>query len=239
MPVEKVIGSSIFEFAMPENEAALRALMWGACTTAGNAAEVFVSLIGRETAAGGADGDAAAGGWADSRVPAGDGFKGAGARLAAEVANRAKDRFLALLSHELRTPLMPAMLVVSEMEMDERIPPHMRESLGIVRRSLELETRLIDDLLDLSRVVSGRLSLQTQPMDLHGVFENGWPRSPPMPRRSGCGLKWILAAPASMVVGDEARLQQVFWNLLKNAVKFSTPGGRIVVRSSVDGGAGA
>ena len=236
VPVENIVGSSIFDFATPENDAALRALIWGACTTE----ELHRNFSFRSL--GGALVPAELMG---TPLPV-DGhihicllvtdLREREARLAAEGANSAKDRFLALLSHELRTPLTPAMLVVSEMELDEKLPAQVRESLGIVRRGLELETRLIDDLLDLSRVVSGRLSLRTQPMNLHSVFQNVLATVTPDAQEKRLRIELDLAAPASMVAGDAARLQQVFWNLLKNAVKFSKPGGRIAIRSSAEDG---
>ncbi len=236
VPVEKVIGSSIFEFAMPENEAVLRALVWGACTTAETQRKFsFRSSTGRQLPAELTGTPLPVDGHIHVCLLVTD-LRDREARLAAEVANSAKDRFLALLSHELRTPLMPAMLLVSEMEEDRRLSTDTRESLGIVRRSLEMQTRLIDDLLDLSRVVSGRLSLQTKPVDLDGVLENAKSTVASEAQEKRLRKEMNLGAPTGAVVGDEARLQQVFWNLLKNAVKFSTPDGRIVVRSSVEEG---
>src|SRR5215207_2617976 len=94
------------------------------------------------------------------------------ARIAAEAANRAKDRFLAALSHELRTPLAPIVMTVAAMEMDSHLPADLRTDLAMIRRNVQLETRLIDDMLDLSRVVTGKLRLRREPVSMRVLVEN-------------------------------------------------------------------
>ena len=94
------------------------------------------------------------------------------AKEAAETANRAKDRFLAVLSHELRTPLAPVVTAVALLEMTADLPPEVRDYLGMIRRNIALETRLIDDLLDLSRVISGKLRLDRRPTRLNDLVEH-------------------------------------------------------------------
>lgn len=154
------------------------------------------------------------------------------AKEEAEQANKAKDQFLAALSHELRTPLTPVLVVTQMLEADEAIPPAQRDDLRMIRRNVELEMRLIDDLLDLTRIARGKLQMQMEATDVHRVLEDA--------ARIGCDqafcekgldLRYDLRATNFSVYGDAARLGQVFWNLIKNAVKFTPAGGRITLRS--------
>jgi len=155
------------------------------------------------------------------------------AKEAAEEANRAKDRFLAILSHELRTPLTPALLAVRDWETDEMLGEALRGDMAMVRRNLELEARLIDDLLDLNRLVHGKTELRLMPGgDLHKTLGNVERICRREMAVKGLVLKMELQAPVCRIKVDTGRLQQVFWNLLKNAVKFTPPGGRITVRTS-------
>jgi signal transduction histidine kinase/CheY-like chemotaxis protein len=154
------------------------------------------------------------------------------AKVAAESANTAKDRFLAVLSHELRTPLAPVLLAVSLWERDEKVPGELRDDLGTIRRNVELEARLIDDLLDLTRVGRGKLHLDVSDVDVHAAVRHALEVGP----QREAGVKQIdlscrLAAAETNVRGDAARLQQVFWNLLHNAVKFTAALGAIEIRS--------
>jgi len=149
----------------------------------------------------------------------------------AEAANQAKDRFLAILSHELRTPLTPALMTVSAHETDATLTPEMRQDLSTVRRNLELEARLIDDLLDLNRLVRGKIELHVQPRDLHRVVRNVLEICRTEIEAKGILVRLELTATEHNVNGDTGRLQQVFWNLLKNATKFTSQGGIIMVRS--------
>jgi PAS domain S-box-containing protein len=158
------------------------------------------------------------------------------AKAAAEEASRAKDAFLAMLSHELRTPLTPALMAASLLEMREDLPVDVREDAAAIRRNVELEARLIEDLLDLTRIVRGKIHLKLEPLDLHAVLAQAIEICRSEIAGKGLHLVVTLDARAPRVMGDPARLQQVFWNLLKNAAKFTPEGGTISVRSS--GGAG-
>lgn len=148
----------------------------------------------------------------------------------AETANRAKDRFLAALSHELRTPLTPVLLAAASIENDPHLPETVRSEMSMIRRNVELEVQLIDDLLDLSRVIAGKLRLCTAPLDLELQIQHAIDICVPYIREKGIRLHLDLT-PGLSVTADATRLQQVMWNLLKNAVKFS-PRGEITVRSA-------
>ena len=151
------------------------------------------------------------------------------AKLEAEAASRAKDRFLAVLSHELRTPLTPVMLTVAAREMDPGVPLAVRDDLKMIRRNVELEVRLIDDLLDLSRITSGKLRLSFDVLDVNDLVRHVCEMCRPNVREKGVDLRCDLDPRAREVVGDAGRLQQVFWNLLNNAAKFTREGGHIHV----------
>jgi len=148
---------------------------------------------------------------------------------AAEAANLAKDRFLATLSHELRTPLTPILAVVSRLGNDAGLPAEMRPDIAMLQRNVELETKLIDDLLDLTRIVRGKLELHPQPLDLRDVIDHALETC----KGSADGLRLIkdLSADSHSVWADSARMTQVFWNLLANSVKFTPAGGIVAVRS--------
>lgn len=148
-----------------------------------------------------------------------------------EAASRAKDDFLAALSHELRTPLTPVLLSAAALRYDERLPQDVRDELVMIERNIALEGRLIDDLLDLTRIARGKLPLREEPCDAHSLMNHAIEivRDEAQGKRVTIELK--LSAHRFGVVGDPARLQQVFWNLLRNAVKFTPAGGSIEVRS--------
>lgn len=151
---------------------------------------------------------------------------------AAEAASAAKDRFLAMLSHELRTPLTPILMAVNSMERQLEVHPAVEEQLEMIRRNVELEARLIDDLLDLTRIGEGKLSLDLRPVDLHGSImevHHGYRRSIAA-RRLLVMLQ--LEADIEMVVADSVRLHQILWNLLGNAIKFTPEGGAITIKTS-------
>ncbi|HEX3131518.1 MAG TPA: ATP-binding protein [Thermoanaerobaculia bacterium] len=151
---------------------------------------------------------------------------------AAEEMNLAKDHFLATLSHELRTPLTPVLALISALEESDRLPPELRGAISMVRRNVELEARLIDDLLDLTRVSSGKLQLDRRDVDLRAVIEHAVQTS--CAEEMATGRRRIvveLADEDHHIWGDAPRLTQVFWNLLNNAVKFTPEGATIAVRS--------
>jgi signal transduction histidine kinase len=142
------------------------------------------------------------------------------AQAEAEEANAAKDRFLAMLSHELRTPLSPIVHAVTLLE-EVECPLPIREHIDTIRRNVRLEARLIDDLLDLARIRNGKLRLDPQPVDLHEVLSHALEICRHDLDARSVSVEVKLGASDTHVRGDPARLQQVFWNLLTNAAKFS------------------
>lgn len=159
------------------------------------------------------------------------------AHAEARSANRAKDDFLAVLSHELRTPLTPALAAVSELESaPPSDPAELRASLALIRRNVELEARLVDDLLDLTRISAGKLRIATAPVDLHVILRDALAIAEPVLREKNIALESGLDASRHLVRGDAARLTQIFSNVLTNAAKFTPPAGRVTLRSTnVDG----
>ena len=154
------------------------------------------------------------------------------AKNEAERANRAKDRFLATLSHELRTPLTPVLMSAAALEQEPGIEPELRQQLSMMRRNVELEARLIDDLLDLTKVSHGKFQLLVSgPVDVHSLLGHTEQIVRSDARVKSLALYLELTAGEHHVAGDAARLSQVFWNLLKNAVKFTSTGGQITVRT--------
>ncbi len=153
------------------------------------------------------------------------------AQREAVAASRAKDDFLAALSHELRTPLTPVLLSAHALRYDERLPEDARAELAMIERNITLEGRLIDDLLDLTRIVRGKLPLRMEHCDAHSLLGHSLEiiRDEAQGKRVTIALD--LRASRCGVRGDSARLQQVFWNLLRNAVKFTPGGGRIDIRT--------
>jgi PAS domain S-box-containing protein len=157
------------------------------------------------------------------------------AKEAAEAANRSKDKFLAVLSHELRTPLTPVLMTVSAYAADPELPPKIREDMDMVRRNVELETRIIDDLLDLSRITSGKLKLRLEPVELNQAVEHVCEICLPQIQEKGIHLECDYDPAAGHVDADPSRLQQVIWNVVKNAVKFTGEDGRIEVKTRRSG----
>lgn len=157
------------------------------------------------------------------------------AKEAAERANAAKDEFLGTLSHELRTPLTPILSLVSS-ALTEPLSADLRETFEVIQRNIELEARFIDDLLDLTQISSGRLTLEKRPVDLHACIRHALEicHGGFLDRRITVSLD--LQASSAIVMGDSARLHQVFWSLLKNAIKFTPPGGHVEVVTADDGG---
>jgi two-component system CheB/CheR fusion protein len=158
------------------------------------------------------------------------------AREALESANAAKDQFLAVLSHELRTPLTPVVMAVHMLSRSGDLPPGMREALEVIHRNIRVEAHLIDDLLDLTRISRGTLEIQHEPVDMHEIIRNAVEIS--MPDISGKQQELTLAleAPVHQLVGDTHRLQQLFWNLLKNSSKFTPSHGHIAIETRVEDG---
>jgi two-component system CheB/CheR fusion protein len=151
---------------------------------------------------------------------------------AAESANAAKDRFLATLSHELRTPLTPILIWAGGMAGDPSLPPDVAEGLEMVCRNVELEARLIDDLLDLTRIARGKLQLHLRKSDAHDLLAHAMEIVRDEISSRNLRLSVELNASDHIVLADESRLQQVFWNVLKNASKFTPGEGAVTVRTS-------
>ena len=158
------------------------------------------------------------------------------AKAAAEEASRAKDHFLAVLSHELRTPLTPALASLSLLENEPELPASARPRLDVIHRNIELEARLIDDLLDVTRIARGKIDLDRKPVRLIDVIRRAVEVVQPDidARRLHFGVK--TNGESYVVDADSTRLQQVFWNLLRNAIKFTPHDGCVGV--SCSGGAG-
>jgi PAS domain S-box-containing protein len=161
------------------------------------------------------------------------------ARREAEAANRAKDEFLAVLSHELRTPLTPVLAATSALLKSTTLSPEARSVLELTRSHVGLEARLIDDLLDVTRINRGELRLEREVVDAHVLVHRAVALCREPIDAAGLPLELDLKAAAHHVEADPTRLQQVFWNLLRNAAKFTPAGGRLIVRSRPEGDATA
>src|SRR5437867_11525867 len=144
-------------------------------------------------------------------------------------ANAAKDQFLALLSHELRSPLSPVIAMVGELEAELPDSRPVREALEVVRRNVELEARLIDDLLDVTRISKGKLQLSFEPICVHQVLQRAYEICRNEIEAKNLEVIFRLRAAHTYVDGDSARIQQVLWNLIKNSVKFTPEKGQITI----------
>ncbi len=154
------------------------------------------------------------------------------AQRGAESASRAKDAFLAALSHELRTPLAPVLMMARALAEDERLPVDARDNLRMIERNIALEAHLIDDLLDLTRIAQGQLRLRAEPCDAHSLIGLAVEIVRDDAFAKSIAIERNFAAELSGLVADPARFQQVIWNLLRNAVKFTPRGGRISIRTA-------
>src|ERR1700723_2328896 len=153
------------------------------------------------------------------------------ARMAAQRATRLKDEFLATLSHELRTPLSSIlgwtqMLLRGE---SSRGPDEQKRAIEVIDRNARAQVQLIDDLLDLSRIMTGKLRLDLHQISFSHIVEAAVDSAKPAAEAKGIRLKAILGAGQDVVSGDSGRLQQVVWNLLTNAIKFTPKGGQVQV----------
>ncbi|BAU10693.1 putative PAS/PAC sensor protein [Leptolyngbya sp. NIES-3755] len=151
------------------------------------------------------------------------------AREQAEAANRIKDEFLAVLSHELRTPLSPILGWTKLLRSGKVAPENQDKALATIERNAQLQTQLIEDLLDVSRILRGKFTLEVQPVNLSGVITAAIETVRLAAEAKKIEIAAILEA-SPCVLGDAARLQQVVWNLLSNAVKFTPESGRIQIR---------
>jgi two-component system CheB/CheR fusion protein len=140
-----------------------------------------------------------------------------------------------MLSHELRTPLTPVLMTAAALEGDRTIATDLRDQLGMIRRNIELEARLIDDLLDVTRIVHGKFELRDETVDLHSLIEHALAISALDLAAKHLNVTKKLEASEHHCRGDSARLQEVFWNVLRNAVKFTPEAGNIDVLTRNDG----
>src|SRR5437667_2580115 len=156
-------------------------------------------------------------------------------KIAAQKASKAKDDFLAALSHELRTPLTPALAAATYLQDNaEKLPPEFAEDVEIIKRNVQLQARLIDDLLDLTRIARGKLHLELEDCDAHTITRNALEIAQSAIAAKKLKIATELEAKEHHIRADCIRLQQVFWNLINNAVKFTSPGGEITVRTFND-----
>jgi PAS domain S-box-containing protein len=153
------------------------------------------------------------------------------AREQAEAAGRAKDQFLAVLSHELRTPLTPVLMAVSAISSEKGLSHDVHDALDMIQRNIKVEARLIEDLLDLTRISRNKLELELEDLDVHMALQQALKACQAAIEAKNLEVRLQLSAQKSFVLGDFARLQQVFWNLIKNAVKFTAEGGKILIQS--------
>jgi signal transduction histidine kinase/ActR/RegA family two-component response regulator len=146
-------------------------------------------------------------------------------------ASLAKDRFMATLSHELRTPLTPVLAAVTGLKTRADVPASLRSTFEMIRRNVQTEARLVDDLLDLTRIVQRKMRVERRPTDLHTVAREVIETLAPDVAAKHVLVVTSLAAEHHHASADPLRLKQVFWNLVRNALKFTPDGGRIELRS--------
>jgi PAS domain S-box-containing protein len=147
-------------------------------------------------------------------------------------ANRAKDQFVAALSHELRTPLTPVLATLTAWETSDELPPSFIADIQMLRRNIEFEARLIDDLLDVNRIVKGKLSLNLELVDAHELLESVVTLLQSQINAKQLNVSLDLNAKRHYVKADSARLQQIFSNILNNAIKFTERNGHLWISSA-------
>ncbi|HWQ33547.1 MAG TPA: response regulator [Blastocatellia bacterium] len=152
------------------------------------------------------------------------------ARAEAEAANRAKDIFLATVSHELRTPLNAILGWARLLQAGRLSQAHFDEAIDAISRGAEAQVQLVNDLLDVSRIISGKMSLTVCPIDVAQVIKSALEVVRPAAEAREIQLITEVEQTPGLILGDKGRLQQVFWNLLSNAVKFTPRGGRVETR---------
>ena len=149
-----------------------------------------------------------------------------------EAANRTKDNFLAMLSHELRTPLTPVIAALDALESETSPSDVAKCSLSMIRRNVELESQLIDDLLDLTRIAKDKLQLRFGSIDAHEIIGNVVEICRAEAQERRLNLRVNLRAGAHHILADSAKFQQVIWNLVKNAIKFTGENGDILISTT-------
>lgn len=152
-------------------------------------------------------------------------------RIEAEAANRAKDEFLAVVSHELRTPLSPVLAWARMLRSGQLNPERTARALEVIERNVKSQAQLIEDLLDVSRIITGKLLLDVHPLDVASVVEAAVESVRPTAEIKGVRLQVSIEPRGMRIAGDAERLKQVLWNLLSNAIKFTPSSGRIQVRA--------
>jgi hypothetical protein len=156
-------------------------------------------------------------------------------KIAAQKASKAKDDFLAALSHELRTPLTPALAAATYLEENaEKLPPDFVEDVEIIKRNVQLQARLIDDLLDLTRIARGKLHLELEDCNAHTIIQNALETANSAIAAKQLNVSTMFDAKKYHILADGIRLQQVFWNLINNAVKFTSADGQVAIRTFND-----
>ncbi len=155
-----------------------------------------------------------------------------------QAALMARDNFLATLSHELRTPLNPVLLIASERSASPELSAEVRHDFQVIAENTVTEARLVDDLLDLTRVVSGKVALDDDLVSVHAGLEKALAKVQPQLEEKKLILERDWTDPPPLIRGDALRLQQVFWNILQNAAKFTAGGGKIRVETRIDRSAG-
>jgi two-component system, chemotaxis family, CheB/CheR fusion protein len=157
------------------------------------------------------------------------------ARKEAEAAGRTKDHFLATLSHELRTPLTPVLMTAESLMKRPDIPGRVKDGLQMICRNVEIQKHFIDDLLDVTRIARGKFEIVHEPLDVHNAIRAAVEICMQDLALKQQQLELGLDAVERQVLGDFARVQQIYWNLLKNASKFTPERGRISLRSRNEG----
>jgi CheY-like chemotaxis protein/anti-sigma regulatory factor (Ser/Thr protein kinase) len=154
------------------------------------------------------------------------------ARESAEAANRMKDEFLAVVSHELRTPLNAILGWAELLTAGTLAPERVQHGIETIARNARMQARLVEDLLDVSRIIAGKLAISHAPTDFGAIVRRAAETVAPQANGKRVGLELVIEPGDHEVIGDAARLQQVVWNLLSNAVKFSAEGTHVEVRLS-------
>lgn len=153
-------------------------------------------------------------------------------RATVETANRTKDNFLAMLSHELRTPLTPVLAALDALKTERQHSPEIDATLAMMRRNIELESQLIDDLLDLTRITKDKLHLEFEPVDAHQAVRNIVEMCASEAHAKKLQVQLDFRATDFQVRADPAKFQQIIWNLFKNAIKFTGEKGAITISSA-------
>ena len=157
------------------------------------------------------------------------------AKEEAEQANEAKTRFIGMLSHELRTPLNPLMMIIHAWKTEKILPPALLPDLEILQRCVEIETKLIDDLLDVTAITRGKINLELRPQDVNELLQYTIEVVQPQIDERKIRVVMSLDAKNTIVRTDFTRLAQVLWNITGNAVKFTPAGGTITIATANEG----